>query len=79
MATRGLREIVRNLADRGHCIVFSSHVMQEVSALCDRIAIIAEGRIAMADTLPAILTRTGQTDLEDAFVSVLRLQPEEEA
>jgi sodium transport system ATP-binding protein len=79
MATRGLREIVRNLADRGHCIVFSSHVMQEVSALCDRIAIIAEGRIAMADTLPAILTHTGQTDLEDAFVSVLRLQPEEEA
>ncbi len=78
MATRGLREIVRNLADRGHCIVFSSHVMQEVSALCDRIAIIAEGRIALADSLPAILSRTGQTDLEDAFVSALGLQPEQD-
>ncbi len=68
MATRGLREIIRQLAGEGHCILFSSHIMQEVAALCDHIAIISAGRIAMEDTLQGILSRTGQNDLEDAFV-----------
>ena len=68
MATRGLREIIRQLAGDGHCILFSSHIMQEVAALCDHIAIISNGRIAMEDTLQGILTRTGEDDLEDAFV-----------
>ena len=71
MATRGLREIVRSLADRGHCVLFSSHVMQEVSALCDRVAIISDGRVAVDDTLDEILRTTGQTNLEDAFVVAL--------
>ena len=68
MATRSLREIVRDLAASGHCIVFSSHVMQEVAALCDTIAIVADGRVAMVDSLDGILGRTGKSDLEDAFV-----------
>lgn len=77
MATRGLREIIRQLATDGHCIVFSSHIMQEVAALCDHIAIISDGSIAMQDSLAGILERTGQTDLEDAFVSATRsLTPE---
>lgn len=69
MATRGLRDIIRQLSANGHCIVFSSHIMQEVAALCDHIAIISDGSIAMEDTLNGILTRTGETDLEDAFVA----------
>ncbi|MFK8082613.1 MAG: ATP-binding cassette domain-containing protein [Granulosicoccus sp.] len=68
MATRGLREIIRQLASDGHCILFSSHIMQEVAALCNHIAIISAGRIAMEDTLQGILKRTGENDLEDAFV-----------
>ena len=68
MATRSLRKLILRLRDQGHCILFSSHVMQEVSALCDHIAIISDGRIAMADSLANIRQRTGQTDLEDAFV-----------
>ena len=68
MATRGLREIIRQLASEGHCIVFSSHIMQEVAALCDHIAIISSGTIAIEDSLENILTKTGQADLEDAFV-----------
>ena len=68
MATRSLRRIIRELAASGHCIVFSSHVMQEVAALCDTIAIIADGRVAMTDSLAGILAATGETDLEDAFV-----------
>ncbi len=69
MATRGLREIIRQLAADGHCIVFSSHIMQEVAALCDHIAIISDGLIAMQDSLSGILERTGEQDLEDAFVA----------
>jgi len=68
MATRGLREIIRQLANEGHCILFSSHIMQEVSALCDHIAIISSGTIAMQDSLAGILARTQQDNLEDAFV-----------
>ena len=68
MATRGLRDIIRRLADAGHCIVFSSHIMQEVAALCDHIAIISDGRIALSDSLDGIRATTGQYDLEDAFV-----------
>ena len=69
MATRGLRDIIRQLAADGHCILFSSHIMQEVAALCDHIAIISDGTVAMEGSLSEILGRTGQTDLEDAFVS----------
>ena len=72
MATRGLREIIRQLASDGHCIVFSSHIMQEVAALCDHIAIISDGCIAMQDSLQGILQRTGEDDLEDAFVKATR-------
>ncbi len=68
MATRNLRAILRELRDDGHCVLISSHIMQEVSRLCDRVAIISDGRIAMTDTVSGILERTGQTDLEDAFV-----------
>ena len=71
MATRGLRSILRSLADEGHCVLFSSHVMQEVAALCDHIAIISGGTIVMADSLSGICAATGQDDLEDAFVSVV--------
>jgi len=71
MATRGLRDIIRQLAQAGHCIVFSSHIMQEVAALCDEIAIISDGNISMTGTLEHLLQTTGQTSLEDAFVSAI--------
>ncbi|PIE36864.1 MAG: ABC transporter ATP-binding protein [Gammaproteobacteria bacterium] len=77
MATRALREIIRQLASDGHAVLFSSHVMQEVAALCDRIAIIAHGKLATIDTLPAILEATSTDNLEDAFVLVTReLEPD---
>lgn len=68
MATRSLRGIIRRLAEAGHCVLFSSHIMQEVEALCDHIAIISDGRISMEDSLDKILKRTGQQNLEDAFL-----------
>jgi sodium transport system ATP-binding protein len=68
MATRKLRTLLRRLKDRGHCVLISSHIMQEVSMLCDHVAIISDGSIAMADSVAGILSNTGQEDLEDAFV-----------
>jgi len=68
MATRGLRKIIRQLAEDGHCIVFSSHIMQEIEALCDEIAIISDGTISMTGSLDSLLSTTGQSSLEDAFI-----------
>jgi len=79
MATRSLRRVIRRLKDEGHCVLFSSHIMQEVAALCDHIAIISEGSIAMADSRDGIHSRTGQSDLEDAFVIAIGESLEEEA
>jgi len=66
------RALVHSPTDAGHCVLFSSHIMQEVEALCDHIAIIANGKIAMEDTLPGILGTTGHDNLEDAFVHIIQ-------
>ena len=71
MSIRSLRRLVRSLADEGRCVVFSSHVMQEVSALCDRVVILAGGRVVAEGTPQALLERTGQDSLEDAFVQLI--------
>ena len=73
MATRGLRELIVKLKAEGRCILFSSHVMQEVAALCDDICIIANGKVAIHDTIDGIRERTGREDLEEAFVASLAL------
>jgi len=73
MATRSLRELILKLKDAGRCVLFSSHVMQEVAALCDDICIIAEGRVAIDDSADGIRERTGCDDLEDAFVRAIEL------
>lgn len=71
MATRTLRELIRKLRAEGRCVLFSSHVMQEVAALCDEIIIVANGRVAMTGSTDAIRSKTGCDDLEDAFVKAI--------
>ena len=71
MATRSLRALIKDLKAAGKCVLFSSHVMQEVAALCDEIVIIAEGRVAIHDSPDGIRNRTGCDDLEDAFVKAI--------
>ena len=71
MATRALRAIIRKLRDQGHCVLFSSHVMQEVAALCDDIIIISQGRIVAHGTPEEIRRQSGETDLEEAFVKLV--------
>ena len=70
MATRVLREVIRERRDAGCCVLFSSHVMQEVAVLCDRIAIVAAGTVAVEGTADDIRAATGRDDLEDAFVDL---------
>ena len=71
MATRALRAAIRARRDAGCCVLFSSHVMQEVAALCDRIVILAAGTVALAGTTDEIRSATGCEDLEDAFIRVV--------
>jgi len=70
MTTRAMRELVRELRESGKCVLFSSHVMQEVTALCDEIVIVAHGRVAARGTPEAIREASGKATLEDAFVSL---------
>jgi sodium transport system ATP-binding protein len=71
MSTRAIRTLIERLKGQGVCVVFSSHVMQEVAALCDRVVVVARGRV-VADGSPADLrARTGRESLEEAFVSVI--------
>ena len=76
MATRALRDVIRERRDAGCCVLFSSHIMQEVAALCDEIVIIAHGRVVMSGTTDRIREQTGCEDLEDAFVSAVGLEEE---
>ena len=66
-----MRTLIRRLKSQGHCVLFSSHVMQEVAALCDRIVVIARGRVVAEGTPEELRTRTGKESLEEAFVSVI--------
>ena len=75
MATRSLRELILKLKDTGRCVLFSSHIMQEVAALCDDICIIANGKVAIDDSIDGIRARTGCEDLEDAFVQAIHQVP----
>ncbi|WP_019397377.1 ATP-binding cassette domain-containing protein [Pseudoxanthomonas sp. GW2] len=71
MTTRAMRQFLFRLRDEGRCVIFSSHIMQEVAALCDRIVIIAKGQVVPAGTADELRAQTGEASLEDAFVKVI--------
>jgi sodium transport system ATP-binding protein len=71
MAVRSLRGLLQHLRAAGHCILFSSHVMQEVAALCDDVVIIAQGRVVAQGTPQELLSRAGTPSLEEAFVRLI--------
>jgi sodium transport system ATP-binding protein len=70
MSTRTVRDLIRHLRSDGRCVLFSSHVMQEVSALCDRIIVIAKGRVAAEGSPDELIALSGKSSLEDAFVEL---------
>jgi len=69
-ATRAMRRLIRGMRAAGKCVLFSSHIMQEVAALCDRIVIVSRGRTVAQGTRDEILSTTGHSNLEDAFVAL---------
>jgi len=71
MATRALRELIRRLRSEGRCVLFSSHVMQEVSALCDDIVIIAHGQVVAQGSPDALREQANEQDLEEVFVRAI--------
>jgi sodium transport system ATP-binding protein len=78
MSTRATRELIRRLRGEGCCVVFSSHIMQEVSALCDRIVVIAHGAVVAAGTPDELREKTGCDSLEDVFVKLAGLEDDAE-
>ena len=70
MSTRTVRDIIRRLRQQGRAVLFSSHVMQEVSALCDAVIVIARGHVVASGTPDELRARTGLQNLEDAFVAL---------
>jgi sodium transport system ATP-binding protein len=69
-ATRAMRHLIRDMRAEGKCVLFSSHIMQEVSALCDRLVIISGGRTVAYGTPDEVRSISGHATLEDAFVSL---------
>jgi len=71
VATRALREALRRLRDDGgKCIVFSTHIMQEVERLCDRVVVVAHGRTVADGTVEALNAQAGERDFEETFVKL---------
>jgi sodium transport system ATP-binding protein len=66
-----MRRFLNQLRDEGRCVLFSSHIMQEVAALCDRIVIIARGQVVAEGTPDELRAQTGEENLEDAFVKAI--------
>ncbi|HWW21671.1 MAG TPA: ATP-binding cassette domain-containing protein, partial [Steroidobacteraceae bacterium] len=71
MSTRNLREFLRHLRSEGRCVLFSTHIMQEVAALCDRIVIIAGGRVVANGTPESLREQAHEQSLEEAFVKII--------
>ena len=69
--TRAVRTLLRRLRDEGRCVLFSSHIMQEVAALCDEVVVMAHGRVVASGSPAALKAATGQATLEDAFVAAI--------
>ena len=79
MATRALREIILRLKNEGRCVLFSSHVMQEVTNLCDDVIVIGNGRVKFQGTLEGLKSKAGESDLEEAFIKIIGPQAESAA
>ncbi|HET7792012.1 MAG TPA: ATP-binding cassette domain-containing protein [Rhizobacter sp.] len=73
VATRALRETLRHLRTPeggAKCIVFSTHIMQEVERLCDSVVVVSQGRTVAEGTVAELLQMTGEDDFEQAFVQL---------
>ena len=77
LVARALLDTVAELRDAGKCIVFSTHIMREAERLCDRVAIMHEGKILAEGTLTQLHEQHGEQDLEDLFFALIGKQENE--
>lgn len=71
MSTRTLRSLLLDLKAQGHCVLFSTHVMQEVTALCDKVVVMANGRAVAQGSPEELCEQAGESDLEEAFIKLI--------
>ena len=71
MSTRSLRDFLRRLRSEGRCVLFSTHIMQEVAALCDHVVIIARGHVVAEGSPDALRAQAGEASLEEAFMKLI--------
>jgi len=71
MSSRTIVKFIRQCRDNGKCVIFSTHIMSEATRLCDKIAIIHKGKIYFEGTVPEIIEKTGESNLEDAFIKIV--------
>ena len=71
MTTRAMRDVIRRLREEGKCVVLSSHVMQEVAQLADRVVVVARGKVMVNATPDELRAQTKCESLEDAFVAAI--------
>ncbi|MEN3274575.1 MAG: sodium transport system ATP-binding protein [Massilia sp.] len=71
MSTRALRRALSALRADGCCVIMATHVMQEVTHLCDDVIVIAKGHTVAQGSPLDLCRRTGIANLEDAFVSLV--------
>jgi sodium transport system ATP-binding protein len=69
-ASRVVRDLMRALRDEGRCVIFCSHIMEDVASLCDRLVVLADGKVAAAGTLEELRGRCGRERVEDVFLAV---------
>jgi sodium transport system ATP-binding protein len=71
MSSRTIVDFIRKCRDDNKCVIFSTHIMSEATRLCDRVAIIHNGRIYAGGTPEDLLRQTGLDNLEDAFIKIV--------
>jgi sodium transport system ATP-binding protein len=71
LVARNVLENIVRLRDMGKCILYSTHIMREVEKICDRVAIVAKGKVCTSGTLPELRERHGQDDLEELFFQLV--------
>ncbi|MGB0747796.1 MAG: ATP-binding cassette domain-containing protein [Magnetospiraceae bacterium] len=76
-SARAVRQLIRDLRNEGKAVLFSSHIMQEVTAICDRLVVLSRGRVIAEGTQQELREMTGQQDLEEAFIHIVGREAEE--
>ena len=69
-SSRAVHQLIREIRDQGRCVLFCSHIMSEVAAICDRIVVIAGGKIAAIGTVQELMSQTGKDSLDDVFLAL---------